>query len=123
MVSTVHEIVCIGCPLACCIKVTVDEAGEIVELSGYQRKVGKKYSEQEYRSPERVLTSTVRTECSFMPLLPVRSNRPVPRDMLKDCVLALASVRVRPGLSLYSVIVPNILGTGADVVSTRDLVV
>ena len=121
MASTVKEIICIQCPLACRIKLTVDDTGNITEIADYQCKIGKSYAEQEYKSPQRVLTATVKTEGSVRPLLPVRTNRPIPKDMLGDCMCVLVDMKVKPPLAIGDTIVPDILGTGVDVVCTDDL--
>lgn len=117
----VHEIICIGCPLACRIKLTVDNTGNISDIAEYQCKIGKEYAENEYKSPQRVLTATVKTEGSIRPLLPVRTNRPVPKAAIRDCMSALTDVKVRPVCTIGDVIVHNILGTGADVICTDNL--
>lgn len=119
--SSIQEIICIECPLACRIRLTLDDTGEIVEFADYQCKMGKKYAEQEYKAPRRVLTTTVRTAGSARPLLPVRSDRPVPKDMLRQCVRFLASISVKPQLRMGDVVASNILGTGADIICTDDL--
>jgi len=119
--SSVHEIICIECPLACRVKLTLDDVGKISEFADYQCKIGKKYAEQEYKSPQRVLTGTVRTEGSIRPLLPVRSNKPIPKDILTDCMSVLADVRVRPVLNIGDIVIRNILGTGANLIATDDL--
>jgi CxxC motif-containing protein len=120
MASIVHEIICIGCPLACLVKLTVED-GDITGIADYQCKIGKEYAENEYKSPCRVLTATVRTEDSIRPLLPVRTDKPVPKDMMRDCMSFLANIKVRPVLSIGDTIVQNILGTGSDVKCTDNL--
>jgi CxxC motif-containing protein len=121
MASTVKEIICIQCPLACRIKLTVDDTGEITEITGNQCKIGKGYAEQECKSPQRVLTATVKTEGSVRRLLPVRTNKPIPKDMLRDCMCVLVDMKVKPPLAIGDIIVQNISGTGVDVVCTDDL--
>jgi CxxC motif-containing protein len=121
MALMVHEVICIGCPLACRIKLTVDDTGNISEIAEYQCKIGKEYAENEYKSPQRVLTATVKTEGSIRPLLPVRTNRPIPKATIRDCMSALNDVKARPELTIGDVIVQDILGTGADVICTDNL--
>jgi CxxC motif-containing protein len=118
MASMVKEIICIQCPVACRVKVTVDDTGNITEITGYQCKVGKAYAEQECKSPQRVLTATVKTEGSTRRLLPVRTNKPVPKDMLRDCMCVLAEMKVKPPLAIGDIILQNISDTGTDVVCT-----
>lgn len=120
--STVHEIICIQCPMACRVKLLIGDSGVIEEITEYQCKEGKKYAPQEYESPRRVLTTTVKTESSARPVIPVRSKEAVPKDMLKQCVQFLANIKVQPPLSMGEVVVLNILGSGVDIICTDDLV-
>ena len=121
MALIVKEIICINCPLACRIKLTVDNSDKVIEITDYQCKVGKAYAEQEYKSPQRVLTATVKTEGSVRRLLPVRTDKPIPKDMLGDCMCVLVDMKVKPPLAIGDIIVQNISGTGVDVVCTDDL--
>ena len=117
----IYEIICIECPLACRVSLSVDEAGKISESVGYQCRVGKRYSEKEYKSPKRILTTVVKTSDSVRHVLPVRTDKPVPKGMLKQCVQSLADIRVKPPLKVGEIIVSNVLNTGADVICSDDL--
>jgi CxxC motif-containing protein len=121
MASMVKEIICIQCPLACRVKLTVDDTVNITEIADYQCKVGKEYAEQEYKAPKRVLTATVKTENSDRRLMPVRSNKPVPKEKLGDCMSVLAGIKVSPTQNIGDVVVNDILGTGADIICTDNL--
>lgn len=116
-----ERIVCIGCPLGCEVKLTLDEKGEVVNIAGYKCKEGQKYVLEEYRNPARVLTATVLTRSSVQPLLAVRTNRPILKTMLHQGMLELAKVRAKPPIASGDVIIPNLLATKADVVATADL--
>jgi len=76
---------------------------------------------EEYRNPVRILTSTILTEKSGCPLLPVRTNRPILKSKLKEAALALGRLRVRPPIQAGQIILPNLLNSGADVIATDDL--
>jgi CxxC motif-containing protein len=121
MMGNVSEIICIICPLACRISVAVDDKGRIVELADFQCKKGKEYAVAEYRTPLRVLTTTVLIEKSRHALLPVRTNRGIPRGKLIDCMNFLANIKVAPPLKAGNVLIKNILKTGSDIITTRDL--
>ena len=118
-----HEVVCIQCPVACRVKLSVDGEGAIRKIIGYQCKEGKEYAPREYESPQRVLTTTVRTEGSKRPVLPVRSEGFVPKDILRQCIRFLSGVSVKPPLRMGEIVVPNILDTGIDIICTDDLLV
>jgi len=100
---------------------TINDSGKITGIANHQCKRGREYAEQEYKSPQRVLTATVRTDGSIRPLLPVRTNKAIPKDMLIDCMSVLADVRVKPVLTIGEVIIQNIIGTGANVVCSDEL--
>lgn len=118
-----REVICIGCPLGCRMIVKVnDETGEIEDISGNGCKEGKGYAETEVKSPERVLTATVMTEESKKPLLPVRTSRPIPKSKLKECMIELASFKVKLPIKIGQAIIKSILKTEADLVATRDLI-
>jgi CxxC motif-containing protein len=121
MMKNVSEIICIICPLACRVSVAVDDEGHIIQIANFQCKKGKEYAVAEYRTPLRVLTTTVIVEKSRHALLPVRTNRAIPRKELFDCMDHLATIRVKPPLKVGEVIVKNILNTGSDIITTHEL--
>ena len=52
-------------------------------------------------------------------MLPVRSAKPIPKEKLFACMEVIrTAVTVRP-VALYDVIVPDICGTGVDIVATK----
>ncbi len=112
------EIICTECPLGCQVTLTVGADDIIVAMSGANCKIGEKYASQEYRVPNRVLTTTVLVEGGGQALLPVRSSRPIPKQVLVRCAQSLASVRAKAPVNCGDVIVRNLLDTGADLVAT-----
>ncbi len=122
MVKTLNEIICIIWPLACRISVVVDDEGRLIEVANFQCKEGKEYAVAEYRSPMRVLTTTVIVGKSRHALVPVRTNRVILREKLFDCMQHLSRIKVEPPLKVGDVIVKNILNTGSDIITTSELV-
>ena len=116
-----EEIICIGCPLGCRTTLRINKQHEVVEITGYKCKEGRQYVMEEYRNPVRILTSTILTEKSGCPLLPVRTNRPILKSKLKEAALALGRLRVRPPIQAGQIILQNLLNSGADVIATGDL--
>jgi CxxC motif-containing protein len=114
-------IVCIGCPLGCRTTLRIDHRGDVLKITGYKCKEGRQYVLEEYRNPVRVFTTTVLTEKSSRPLLPVRTNRPILKSKLKEAALSLGRLRVRPPIQAGQIILPNLLDTDADVIATDDL--
>lgn len=116
-----EKIVCIDCPLGCLVKLTLDDKDKVIDVSGNKCKKGEEFVLEEIRNPVRVLTTTVLTQQSIQPLLPLKTNKPINKKMLRQSMLVLAKVRAKPPIKMGDVIVSNLLETGADVVATRDL--
>ena len=114
-----REVLCLACPLACRLELALDEAGAILECLGAQCKRGLPYARQELQAPVRILTATVLTTSSAMPLLPVRTDRPIPRDRLREAAARLAGLRVSPPVSAAQVLVTDLMG--ANVIACDDL--
>jgi len=116
---TEKNIICIVCPVGC--HITVRGEGQTVHsIEGNQCSRGVEYARNEFIQPVRILTTTVRVEGGRTPLLPVRSDRPVPLEKLMACMDVIKEVTVSTPVHRYQVIVPNILGTGANIVATGE---
>lgn len=114
------EIICTTCPMACRGRVFVDENGEPIRTIGYRCKRGDAFARKEVTHPERVLTGTLLTAEATQPLLPIRSDRPVPKAMLMQCMENMATIVISDPVKVGDVIVENILGTGANIVACAD---
>jgi CxxC motif-containing protein len=112
---------CIGCPLGCRLEVEEDEGHQIVEIRGFSCKRGKEYAAQEHISPQRMVTTTVGVMGGSSTRLPVKTRTPVAKALTLAVCQALRTVRVAAPVALGDVIVPNVLGTGVDVVATRTI--
>lgn len=112
------EVVCVVCPLGCHITLT-GEDGQKAE--GARCSKGIDYARQELRDPMRVLTTTVRVRGGTLPLLPVRSQEPVPLRKIAECMLALREVEAVAPIRMGQVILDNVAGTGVKVVASRSL--
>lgn len=112
------ELICITCPKGC--RLTVDESDGI-KVNGYGCERGIVYARKELTDPTRVLTSTVKAEGGPLARLPVKSDRDVPKPMLRDIVIELEKITAHCPVQCGQVLVENILGTGANIVATRSL--
>lgn len=116
-----HSYLCVGCPLGCRLEVDESPEGDVVEVRGFACKRGEEYAVQEHTDPRRLVTTTVAVEGAAIPRLPVRTVGTVPRDLVRDVCRALAGVRVAAPVRIGQVIAADVLGTGTDVIATRDL--
>lgn len=113
------ELTCIVCPMGCHLNVEQSEEGFKVE--GNTCKRGEKYAVQELTNPTRVITTTVKLENSYLQLLPVKTEYPIPKGMIFDIMEALDKVRVNAPVKVGDVIVENILDTGVNVISAKTM--
>jgi CxxC motif-containing protein len=114
-------ITCIMCPLGCFMTVTIDDTGEVSGVVNNLCKEGEKYAISECKFPGRTLTTTVLTEGSQQKLLPAKSNRPIPKERLMEAMSSLSGIKVKPPIKMGQVIVPNIIGTGVDLIAGDEL--
>jgi len=116
-----ETILCIGCPLGCSIRLTLDNQGNVIKVVGNSCKQGEKFALDELKNPVRVLTTTVLTKHKFRRLLPVKTNKPINKKLLRQGMFVLAKVRAKLPVKIGNVIVSNLLDAEVNVIATRDL--
>jgi len=115
----VREMICVACPLGCGLRVELSEAGEIAGISGQSCKRGESYARAEITNPTRMFHSTVRVEGGAAPLVSVKSAQPVPKSKLMECATATKKVRAQAPVAIGDVLLPNVCGTGVNLVATN----
>ena len=129
------ELICITCPRGC--HLTVDENNDYA-VSGNFCKRGEEYGKAEVTNPVRVVTSTVAVDpkgreasentaagiedlnrpsrCS------VKTSKAVPKALIFDVMKAIDAAEVHAPVRIGDVIIPNICGTDANLVATKNIV-
>ena len=110
-----RELTCIVCPKGCTLRVEL-EGKEVISVSGHTCRRGEEYAKAECIAPMRTLTTTA--PLAEGGVIPVKTDRAVPKELLFSCMQEVNALRVPSGLPLGSVVLENILGTGANVVLT-----
>ena len=106
--------------MGCAITVELDDNNEVISVTGNTCPRGDKYARQECTHPERMLTSTVKVEGGRLPVVPVKSASPIPKEMLFDAMKEVNKVTLKAPVTFGDVAVKNILGTGIDIVVTNE---
>ncbi|MCW4029719.1 MAG: DUF1667 domain-containing protein [Candidatus Bathyarchaeota archaeon] len=114
------EIICIGCPMGCYLAVDYDET-VIRALSGNRCKVGLEYAEKEMSNPVRTLTTTVKVKHGVLPLVSVRTNKPIPKSRIFDAMNLLSNVEVEAPIKIGEAIIQNVFDTGVNIVATKNI--
>ena len=114
------DIRCIICPTGCLVHVE-NISGELV-IEGHSCKRGEVYAREEFISPKRILTTTMRVENGFLPLIPVRSDKPIPKDKLKDALKKIASTKIDAPIIMGAILIESVLGLNINIIASRDLI-
>ena len=112
------EIICTVCPRGCHIQVE-GEGDKILSVEGQGCKRGQEYASAEFAHPVRILTTTVKMAGVANDLLPVRSNKPLPKEKILACMEVIRAAQVEAPVNRYDVVIADICGTGVDIVATK----
>ena len=105
-----------GCPI------TVEMDGdEVVSVTGNTCKRGDVYARKEVTDPTRIVTSTVRVIGGKADMVSVKTKEDIPKGKIFDCVKVLKGVEVEAPVKIGDVIVPDVAGTGVDIVATKNV--
>ena len=103
------EVICTCCPKGCHLQ--VDEANDY-KVTGNGCPNGIAYGKEELTHPTRIITSTVRAEGGLHPRCP---------GQMAEVVAALDSIVLHTPIHVGQVVVENVCGTGADIVTCRNM--
>ena len=103
-----RNLTCIVCPIGCDLEVELD-GKNVVSVSGNTCPRGKKYAEDECTAPKRTVTSTVK--CSDGQLLPVKTDSPVPKEKVFDCMKIINNTIAPLPISVGDVIIEDVFGS------------
>ncbi len=114
----IRELTCIVCPKGCQLKVEL-EGKKVLSVTGHTCKRGAVYAETECTAPMRTLTTTAAVEGGGV--VPVKTDKTIPKELLFEAMKAVNEARVPADARLGYVVIENLLGTGANVVTTRNV--
>lgn len=110
-----RNLTCIVCPLGCSIDVEI-ENGEVLSVTGNTCPRGAEYAKNECICPVRTITSTVR--CSDGGVVSVKTDRPIPKDKIFECMKAINGVIAPLPISAGDVLIDDVFGS--KVIATSD---
>lgn len=114
------KVKCIVCPMGCEIIVTLRN-NEAISIKGNRCARGAKYAREEVLEPKRVLITVVKVKNGDLPVVSVRTSKPIPKKLIPKAVVVLADVEVEAPVRVGDVVVKDPLGLGVDVVATRSV--
>lgn len=113
------SIICIVCPRGC--QMTARFENDEIKVLGNACKRGAEFAVLEMTAPKRSLTTTMRTVFRDFPVLPVRSDKDLPKDMIFQVMVKINSIVLSKSVKIHDVLIADILGTGCNIVASCDL--
>ncbi|NBJ89074.1 DUF1667 domain-containing protein [Acutalibacter sp. 1XD8-36] len=114
------ELTCISCPLGCPLSVETDDEGRVLSVTGNTCRRGEEYGRKEVTAPTRTVTSTVRLTGGGSPVVSVRTSEDIPKGKIFDVMASIRSASVAAPVHIGDVVIPNIAGTGVDLIATTE---
>ena len=112
------ELICIVCPKGCHLK--VDENNDY-KVTGNACERGAEYGKNELTNPMRMITSTVKIEGALHKRCPVKTSVSIPKAKMFEVVKELDNVVLKSPVKCGEVIIKNVAGTEADIISAKSM--
>jgi CxxC motif-containing protein len=120
MAAEKKHFVCVVCPVGCEIDV-VHDGSKIISMEGNKCEKSEEFVTQELIEPMRILTTTVRIEGSRSMVIPVRTDKAVPKRLFPRIMRQLRPIKLQAPVNMLDVVVRDVLHTGANVIATRTM--
>ncbi len=115
-----REIICVVCPNSCRLTVWKDSEDK-VQITGNQCARGLAYGENEYLHPVRMVITTMRIEDAPFPVIPVRSEEPIPKDLIFQAIKIINKNKCRSPIKVGDILIENILDTKINIIASRSM--
>lgn len=114
-----REFTCIICPNGCDITVCMEENGTISSVEGHTCKRGEEYVRQELTHPVRTIATSVLVKGGELPLVSVRLDAPIPKELIFEAMKEIRKLTLTAPVEAGVIVIENLLGTGANVITTK----
>ena len=102
-----RELVCIGCPIGCVLCAEISDEGN-VRITENSCKIGEDYGIKECTNPTRIVTSTVEVIGRKVVMLPVKTERDIPKNKIEECMKALKGIKLTAPINMGDIILKNV---------------
>ena len=113
------KLTCIICPRGCEMEVT--ETNGQWTVTGNECKRGQDYAVQEARNPVRTLTTSLPVTGGDYEMVSVKTASPIPKAKIPEALKELEGMTLAAPVAMGQSIVPDIAGTGVDIIATRQV--
>ncbi|HDJ30118.1 MAG TPA: DUF1667 domain-containing protein, partial [Candidatus Acetothermia bacterium] len=87
------HLTCISCPIGCALTVRMD-GDKVVEITGNRCPRGEAYARQEVTAPQRTIATSVKVEGGVLPLVSVKTDKPIPKSLIPQLMELVKSLSV-----------------------------
>ncbi len=112
------NLICITCPKGC--HLTVDEENGYT-VTGNACPRGAEYGRNELLHPVRMVTSTVRIRGGALPRLPVKTDKPLPKEKMFACMDLINHLEVQAPIKVGTILAEHILDTDVNIVAAKSM--
>ena len=116
---TNYEMVCVNCPKGCLLQANMSNGN--CEVTGNECSRGYAYAIDELKRPKRILTTTARIKNQANLLLPVRTDKPVDREKMREIIILLNRKEISLPVKKGQRIVDNIPGIDANIIASKSM--
>ncbi|MDO5738032.1 MAG: DUF1667 domain-containing protein [Eubacteriales bacterium] len=113
-----HKFTCPLCPNKC--QLTVYEEADF-KVTGNGCVKGQAYGRNQVLKPVRFLTSVVRVNSKLRSRCTVRTDRPVPEELLEPILAELKKTVCEPPVRAGQTLIANILDSEINIIATRNI--
>ena len=117
----IKKMTCIECPKGCTLSVDIENC-EVKNVTGAKCPRGAAYAVSEVQNPVRIFTATVMAIGLDLKLIPVRTDKPIPKKDIRKAAEYVRKMRVGKPLKAGDTIVENFLGLGVKLLATREAI-
>jgi len=98
------------------------ENSRLASLSGNECPKGKLYAASEIENPLRILTSAVLGHGVDLKMIPVRTDKPIPKSRVFEAMKEIRRIRVDKPLAAGDIIVKNFMGLEVNLIAARSAI-
>ncbi|ADD09336.1 DUF1667 domain-containing protein [Candidatus Aciduliprofundum boonei] len=117
--SKLYRFTCIICPLGCYIEAELN--GSDLKIRGCRCSRGEEWVREEILEPKRIVMSVVKVKNGEYPIVSVKTDKPVPKDMIRKIMKYLSNVEALAPIKVGDIVVENILDLGVNIIATRNV--
>lgn len=111
------KLTCIICPRGCMLNAELDENNGVISVSGNTCARGEVYAKNECTNPQRTVTTTMR--CSDGSVVPVKTDRTIPKDKVCECMKIINGTTVEPPYEIGREVIENVFGSNIVITANK----